>query len=88
MPSAAPMVACGDSGGGVHLANLVGIGLGPLLVTAAAHSRGRFRGDALTARCPACRETFPVESAKLGTESTCPNSACARRLKLNQFTLH
>jgi len=77
-----PMVACGDSGRGVHLAHLVGIGFGPLVVTAAA------RGDELTARCPACREAFPIERDSLGTETTCPRPACGTRLRLNPFTLH
>jgi hypothetical protein len=83
-----PTVACGDTGGGVHLAHLVGIALGPLVVTAVAQSRGPFRGHELIVRCPACRETFPIDLAQLGTELTCANSACNRTLRLNQFTLH
>jgi hypothetical protein len=83
-----PMAACGDTGGGVHLARLIGMGLGPLVATAAAHSQGRFRGNDLTARCPACREPFPVDPTQLGAEITCPNPACNRALRLNQFTLH
>jgi WD domain, G-beta repeat len=78
----APIVVCGDGGGGVHLARLVGIDLGPLVVTAAIDGRD------LTARCPACRQSFPVESVQLGTETTCPNPACGRQLRLNPFTLH
>jgi hypothetical protein len=75
------MVACGDAGGGVHLANLVGIDLGPLVVTAAA------RGEELTVRCPACREPFAVDSDRLGTETTCPWPACGGRLRINPFVL-
>jgi len=77
----APMVACGDAGGGVHLANLVGLELGPLVVTAAV------RGDDLAVRCPACGETFPIDRALLGTEITCPHAACGRRIRSNSFTL-
>ena len=84
----APMLACGDSGGNVHLARLIGIELGPLVVTARDQSRGLFRADDLTVRCPACRDSFPVTPAQLGTQLTCPNSACGRALRLNQFTLH
>ena len=80
-------VAYGDSGGGVHFARLIGLPLGPLVVTAIAESGGPLRGAGLTARCPACRESFPVATNQLGTELTCPNPACARALRLNQFTL-
>jgi WD40 repeat protein len=77
-----PIAAWGDAGGGVHLARLVGIDFGPLVVTATSHDHE------LTARCPACRETFPVKRAQLGTELACPNPTCNRALRLNQFTLH
>jgi len=77
----APLVACGDFGGGVHLAHLVGIDLGPLVVTAAAG------GAELTVRCPACGEAFPVERDRLGTETTCPRPACGTRLRINPFVL-
>jgi hypothetical protein len=76
------MIACGDDGGGVHLARLVGIGLGPLVVTATD------RGNDLTVRCPACRGSFAAERNQLGTETTCPHAACGRRLRLNPFTIH
>jgi WD40 repeat protein len=79
-PSAA-IVVCGDHGGGVHFARLMGAELGPLVVTAA------LRGPDLTVRCPACRETFPVGRDLLGTETTCPRPACGRRLRVNPFTL-
>jgi WD40 repeat protein len=78
----APMVVCGDAGGGVHLTRLVAINLRPLVAT------GTERGYELTVRCPACRQTFPVDRTQLGTEITCPNPACNRALRLNPFTLH
>ncbi len=84
----APMVVCGDAGGSVHLARVIGIDLGPLVVTAAVRSRGLFRGSEQTARCPACRQAFPVARGQLGTETACPNLACGRSLRLNPFTLH
>jgi len=77
----APMVVCGDKGGGVHLARLVGIQLGPLLVTAA------IRGHELAVRCPACRETFPVQRDRLGAETTCPRPVCGTRLRINTSLL-
>jgi WD40 repeat protein len=77
-PSAA-MVAWGDVAGGVHLARLVGIELGPLVVTATAQH------DGLSVRCPACRESFPVAHDRLGTETTCPRPACGRRTRINPF---
>ena len=76
-----PMVACSDWGGGVHLAHLVGIELGPLVVTAAVHDHE------LTVRCPACREAFPVDRDRLGTETACPRPACGTRLRINPLVL-
>jgi WD40 repeat protein len=77
----APMVAYGEAGGGVYLAHVVGIDLGPLVVTAAV------RGDELAVRCPACREAFPLDRDRLGTETACPRPACAGRLRVNPFVL-
>jgi len=73
------MVICGDAGGGMSFADLVGISLGPFVVTAIERSRG------LTLRCPACRKVFQVERERLGTEVTCPRSACRARLRINPF---
>ena len=77
----APMVACGDAGGGVHLAHLVGIDLGPLVVTAAVHDRE------LTVRCPACQHRFRIEKERLGSEITCPQEGCNTRLRVNSFVI-
>ena len=77
----APMVACGDTGGGVHLAHLVGIDLGPLVVTAAAHDHE------LTVRCPACQHRFQIEKERLGSEITCPQEGCNTRLRVNSFVI-
>jgi hypothetical protein len=75
------MVACGDSSGGVHLAHLVGIDLGSLVVTAAVHDHE------LTVRCPACHHRFRLEENSLGTEISCPQEGCNTRLKLNPFVI-
>jgi DNA-binding beta-propeller fold protein YncE len=78
---AAPTLVCGDTGGAVHFARLVGIDLGPLVVTAAV------RDHALMARCSACGEAFTVEKDRLGIVITCPQSACGRSLRINPFVL-
>ena len=46
----APLVICGGSGGGMSFAHLVGISLGPFVVTATE------RSQELTLRCPACQQ--------------------------------
>ena len=75
----APMVACGDRGGNVHLVHLVGIDLGPLVATAA------IRRHDLTVRCPACRGVFSIGRDSIGSETECPVSVCATRLRVNPF---
>jgi hypothetical protein len=65
----------------VNSANLVGIDLGPIVITAAAD------GDELTVRCPACGEAFAVDHDRLGTDITCPRAACGTRLRINPFVL-
>jgi hypothetical protein len=73
-------VGCGDIDGGVHFARLVGLELGPLVVTAD-------DGSGLTVSCPACREAFEIGRESLGSESACPRPACGRRLRINAFVL-
>lgn len=55
-PSGAP-IACGDSGGSVHLVEVAGLELGPLVVTATDF------GEGLVVRCPHCNvsHTFDRE---------------------------
>jgi WD40 repeat protein len=72
-------VACGDSGGSVYLVELVGITLGPLVVTAVD------LGDGPAVRCPACLERHPLKEAWLGRELNCPGNACNARLRVNPF---
>jgi WD40 repeat protein len=77
----APMLACGDEGGSVHLARLVGIELGPLVVTATED-----RGTPIV-RCPACRESFSMASDRLGTQLPCPRPTCGTELRVNSFVV-
>ena len=76
-----PMVVCGDSVGVRHFADIAGVDLGPLVVTAA------HRGHGLAVRCPACRDEFTVDDDGLGTETNCPRPTCRRRLRVNPFVL-
>ena len=78
----APVIACSDDGGGVHLARLVGIDLGPLLVTAAE------AGGTLTVRCPACRQPLLLDFDQLGSRTTCPRPGCDSELQVNPFSIH
>jgi len=77
----APVVACGDMFGYMHLARLAGFDFGPLLVTAAAHD------NQLTVRCPACQHIFQMEQKKLGKTITCPEAGCSVKLNLNPFVV-
>jgi WD40 repeat protein len=72
-------VACGDRGGSVYLVDLVGITLGPLVVTAVD------LGDGPAVRCPVCSERHPLEESWLGREMDCPGRACDARLRVNPF---
>ena len=72
-------IACGDEGGSVYLVDLVGISLGPIVVTAVD------LGDGPTVRCPVCFEGHPLEEIWLGRELDCPGSACGARLRVNAF---
>jgi len=78
----APVVACGDAGGGVHLAHLVGIDLGPLVVTASENL------GTLTVRCPACRQPFRLDPERLGERVTCRRLTCTTELQINPFVIH
>ena len=76
-----PMIVCGDAGGAIHLARLVGIEFGPLVVSAAMQERTLF------VRCPACRQRFPIDKEGLGSEITCPQPGCNTRLQVNPFLI-
>ena len=77
----APMVVCGDTGGGVHLAHLVGIDLGPLVITTTALD------NELWGHCPACQHRFQIVKERLGSEITCPKEGCNTRLRVNSFVI-
>ena len=76
-----PRVACGDSGGNVHLLDVVGMEYGPLVVTAVQ------RGGTVMIRCPACHHELPLEEARLGQEMACPERGCPGRMRVNSFVL-
>jgi WD40 repeat protein len=74
-------VACGDYGGSFYLADLLGVTVGSLVVTAVD------LGDGPSIRCPVCRELRPLKQAQLGREMDCPGDACRARLKVNPFVV-
>jgi len=75
------MVICGDKGGSVYLVDLVGITLGPLVVTAVD------LGNGLAVRCPVCCERHPLKEAWLGRVIDCPRITCHARLRVNPFVV-
>jgi hypothetical protein len=76
-----PLAACGDRGGAVYLAELVGIGYGPIVVTAVVIGSGP------TVRCPGCLEPLPLEKESLGRENECPRRGCEARMRVNPFVV-
>ena len=74
-------VACGSVNGLVYLGDLVGITLGPLVVTAMGLD------NSLAIRCPVCRERHPLQEAWLGREMSCPRKACTARWRVNPFVV-
>jgi hypothetical protein len=72
-------VARGDRSGSFYLVDLVGITLGPLVVTAVD------LGNGPAVRCPVCFERHPLREAWLGQDIDCPGSACQARLRVNPF---
>jgi len=76
-----PQVACGDQSGVLYRIEVVGIELGPIVVTATE------RGSQLMVRCPACQSDHPVERAGLGSDLTCSTQGCGLNLRVNTFVL-
>jgi hypothetical protein len=76
-----PLAAYGDSAGGVHLVELVGVEYGPLIVTAVD------RGRTLTVRCPECLEHQPLEERRLGQVVDCERPSCEGRMRVNPFVI-
>jgi WD domain, G-beta repeat len=76
-----PVVACGDGGGSLYRAEVVGISTGPVAVTAIRH------GARLLVRCPACQASHPIDRTRLGSEMTCPAAGCGLRLQINLVAL-
>jgi WD40 repeat protein len=74
-------IACGDQSGSFYLVDLVGITLGPLVVTAVDLSNGP------VVRCPVCLQHHPLQEAWLGSELECPGPDCRARLRVNPFVV-
>ncbi len=79
-PSGAP-IACGDSGGSVHLVELVGLEQGPIVVTAVDLGAGA----GYQVRCPCCNRSSDLRQEWLGTEIACPQDGCGKPLRVNPF---
>jgi hypothetical protein len=67
-----------DGSGGVYPVDLVGIDIGPRVVTAVD------LGDGPVVRCPACFGVSAVQSSWLGHAVTCPLPGCAARQSVNR----
>lgn len=76
-----PRVVYGDTAGGVHRIDLVGLGYGPIVVTPVDHGHG----PAVT--CPACREEVPLPSGASSEVVSCPRGGCRLGLRPNPFVL-
>lgn len=74
-------LSCGDFGGALHRATLIGYDLGPVVVSAAS------RGTQITVRCPNCQQEHPIDRAQLGQAVICPASNCNSALQLNDWVL-
>jgi len=76
-----PRLTCGANSGLVYRMEVVGIELGPVIVTATED------GPGLAVRCPACQASRPLDRARLGADITCPDGGCGRTLRVNTFVL-
>jgi len=74
-----PWVTCGDLSGALYRIEVMGIELGPIVVTATE------RGPQLMVRCPACQSDHAVERAGLGQVIECPTPNCGLSLRVNPF---
>lgn len=79
-------MACGDSGGVLYRVDVVGIELGPIVVTATERRHKLvFRG--LVFRCPACQTDHSLERTGLGSDIICPAEGCGLILRVNASAL-
>ena len=77
-PGGAP-IACGDQGGSVLVAELVGLGQGPIVVTAV--DLGKGAGHQV--RCPFCNRYSDLQQEWLGRGFHCPH--CGKLLMVGSF---
>ncbi|MEE8347111.1 MAG: hypothetical protein V3S20_07175 [Dehalococcoidia bacterium] len=73
------IATCGDTGGNLYVADLVGVEYGPIIVTAVDQA-----GE-LAVRCPACFQQSPIGMDRLGREVACPRPSCDDRMRVNPF---
>jgi WD40 repeat protein len=78
---AAPLIAIGEAGAALDMAELVGITYGPLIVTA--HERVAV----LALRCPACGTWSELTRRQLGAIITCAHTGCPATLRVNPFVI-
>jgi hypothetical protein len=76
-----PRVTCGGTARVLYRIEVMGIELGPIVVTATE------RGPQLVVRCPACQSDHAVERAGLGSDLICPTGGCGLNLRVNTFVL-
>ncbi|MGH2557013.1 MAG: eIF2A-related protein [Actinomycetota bacterium] len=76
-----PLVVCGDEGGNVYLADLIGIEYGPIIATTIEIDGQR------TVRCPECWHLHPIDDAWLGRVIDCPTPTCDLTLRVNPFVV-
>jgi hypothetical protein len=74
-----PLVVCGDVGGNLILAELVGIEYGSTWVTAVDTGQGP------AVRCPSCQRMLPLRSSWIGRQVTCPEMDCQVTMRVNPF---
>jgi hypothetical protein len=75
------ILVCGDTSGSVYLADVVGITMGPLVVTAVDLGHGP------AVQCPVCFARHPLHEAWLGRQMDCPANGCHARLRVNTFVV-
>jgi WD40 repeat protein len=82
-----PEIVCGDEGGSLYRLEIVGLGSGPIIVTAWRFAP-RFlflKPASLALGCPYCRTWSEIPESALDSEILCPN--CGKPVKLNPFTI-
>lgn len=74
-----PVFGCGAVDGSLHLIELVGIDLGPAVITPVDS------GDGVTLRCPKCWHGHVLNEQWRGSVINCPSTQCDLQLRVNPF---